>query len=134
MSIFKKFKSIFKRPKKAKLKVKKEIPKTESIKKPILKRKDLKEVYKILKEPHISEKATHLSDERKYTFKVYSKANKVEIAKAIGNLYGVKIKDVNIINIKSKKRTLRGLEGTKPGYKKAIVTLEQGEKIEIMPH
>ena len=92
------------------------------------------EIYRILKEPHISEKATHLSDERKYTFKVYSKANKVEIAKAIGNLYGVKIKDVNIINIKSKKRTLRGLEGTKPGYKKAIVTLEQGEKIEIMPH
>ena len=92
------------------------------------------ETYRILKEPHISEKATKLSDERKYTFKVFFQANKNQIKKAISNLYGVRVKHVKIINIKPKKRTLRGIEGTKIGYKKAIVTLEQGEKIEIMPH
>ena len=102
--------------------------------KPIPKRKDLKEVYRILKEPHISEKATQLSDKNKYTFKVYSGVNKIQIAKAIASLYGVKVKDVHIINIKSKKRILRGFEGRKAGYKKAIVTLEKGYKIELLPH
>lgn len=116
------------KPKKEKVKV------VEPIKKAPLKKKDLREVYKILKEPQISEKATQLSDENKYTFKVYPQANKVQIKKAISNLYGVKVKDIKIINIKSKKRVLRGIEGRKSGYKKAIVTLAEGYKIEIIPH
>ena len=144
MGILSKFKSIFKPKKKPTAKpktkskpvkkVKKDALKTEPAKVAPVKKKDLREIYKILKEPHISEKSTQLSDERKYTFKVYPSANKIEIKKAISNLYGVKVKDVNVINIKSKKRTLRGIEGTKSGYKKAIVTLEEGEKIEILPH
>lgn len=113
-----------------------EIPAKEEpkIAKAPAKKRDLREIYKILKEPHISEKATQLSDERKYIFKVYPQVNKIQIKKAVSNLYGVKVKDVNIINIKPKKRILRGIEGVKTGYKKAIVTLEQGHKIEIMPH
>lgn len=90
--------------------------------------------YRLLKEPHISEKATKLSEDGKYVFKIYSQTNKSEIKKAIANLYGVAVKDVNIINIKTKKRLLRGKEGKKHGYKKAIVTLEKGHKIEILPH
>lgn len=90
--------------------------------------------FKSLKEPHISEKATILSEKGKYVFKIYSQTNKSEIKKAIANLYGVAVKDVNIINIKTKKRLLRGKEGKKHGYKKAIVTLEKGHKIEILPH
>jgi large subunit ribosomal protein L23 len=90
--------------------------------------------YRLLKEPHISEKATKLSENEKYVFKIYSQTNKSEIKKAIANLYGVAVKDVNIINIKTKKRLLRGKEGKKHGYKKAIVTLEKGHKIEILPH
>ena len=101
---------------------------------PVPKKKDLRKIYKILKEPHISEKSTQLSDRRKYTFKVYKQANKNEIKKAIGNLYKVKVEGVSIINIKPKKRVLRGTEGRKSGYKKAIVTLAKGEKIEILPH
>ncbi len=97
-------------------------------------RKKAGEIYKILKEPHISEKATYLSDQGKYTFKVFPQANKIQIKRAVTNLYGVRVKDVRIINIKPKKRILRGIEGTKGGHKKAIVTLEQGEKIEILPH
>lgn len=108
-------------------------PKKEPVKVPAPKKR-VGEVYKILKEPHVSEKATQLSDENKYTFKVFFQANKIEIKKAISNLYGVKVKNVRIINIKPKKRILRGKEGTKTGYKKAIITLEKGYKIEIMPH
>jgi large subunit ribosomal protein L23 len=131
--MFKKLKALFKKKKPAK----KPAPKAE-VKKPLLKRpsakkKVLREAYKILKEPHISEKATILSDENKYIFKIYPRANKVETKKAIEDVYGVKVKDVNIINVHRKRRILRGVEGFKPGFKKAIVTLEKGEKIEIIP-
>ncbi len=128
MKWFKKRKSKEKKPE-----VKKEVPKVESVKK-VTPRKKVGEIYRILKEPHISEKATYLSDQGKYTFKVFSQANKIQIKRAVTNLYGVRVRDVKIINIKPKKRILRGIEGTKGGHKKAIVTLEQGEKIEILPH
>jgi len=137
MGLFKKLISIFKPKKPAKKPVKKPIPKpkekVEVVKRPPVKKKDLREVYKILKEPHISEKATVLTDQNKYVFKIMPRANKVETKKAVENLYGVRVKDVNIINVHRKRRVLRGIEGFKTGYKKAIVTLEEGEKIEIVP-
>lgn len=131
--MFKKLKALLKKKKP----IKKPTPKPE-VKKPLVKRppakkKILREAYKILKEPHISEKATILSDENKYIFKIYPRANKVEAKKAIEDVYGVKVKDVNIINVHRKRRILRGMEGFKTGYKKAIVTLEKGQKIEIIP-
>lgn len=131
--IFKKKKPKKKKPPAKKEEIKKEAPKEKPLKKAPIKKK-AGEAYKILKEPHISEKATQLSDERKYTFKIYPWANKIQIKKAISDLYGVRVKDVKIINIKPKKRVLRGIEGTKTGYKKAIVTLEEGYKIELLPH
>ena len=144
MGLFKKLTSIFKpkkpkpKPKKpAKKPVKKPIPKpkekVEVVKRPPVKKKDLREVYKILKEPHISEKATVLTDQNKYVFKIMPRANKVETKKAVENLYGVRVKGVNIVNVHRKRKVLRGVEGFKTGYKKAIVTLEEGEKIEIVP-
>jgi len=90
--------------------------------------------FRLLKEPHISEKATNLSEAGKYVFKVFPQANKSEIKRAVENIYGVAVKKVNIINIKTKKRILKGREGKKSGYKKAVVTLERGHKIEILPH
>ena len=90
--------------------------------------------FRLLKEPHISEKATNLSEAGKYVFKVFPQANKSEIKKAVENIYGVAVKEVNIINIKTKKRILKGREGKKSGYKKAVVTLKKGHKIEILPH
>jgi large subunit ribosomal protein L23 len=135
MKLFKKINKLFKKrkPKEKKPEVKKEVPKVEPVKK-VTPRKKAGEIYRILKEPHVSEKATYLSDQGKYTFKIFPQANKIQIKRAITNLYGVRVKDVKIINIKPKKRMLRGIEGTKGGHKKAIVTLEQGEKIEILPH
>lgn len=137
MALFKKFKALFKKLKKKpipKPKEKVEGVKKPPVKRPPVKKKDLREIYRILKEPHISEKATVLAEQNKYIFKVYPQANKIETKKAIENLYGVKVKDVNIINVHRKRRVLRGVEGFKTGYKKAIVTLEKGEKIEIIPH
>lgn len=137
MALFKKFKALFKKLKKKpipKPKEKIEVVKKPPVKRPPVKKKDLREIYRILKEPHVSEKATVLAKQNKYIFKVYPQANKIETEKAIENLYGVKVKDVNIINVHRKRRVLRGVEGFKTGYKKAIVTLEEGEKIEIMPH
>jgi len=134
MRLFKKVKNLFKKPKPKKVEPPEVAKSAEVRRKPSVGGKKIGETYKVLKEPHISEKAAQLSDENKYTFKVFSQANKIEIKKAISNLYGVKVKDVNIIKIKPKTRILRGIEGTKTGYKKAVVTLEPGEKIEILPH
>jgi large subunit ribosomal protein L23 len=105
----------------------------EPIKRPPLKKKEGL-AFKLLKEPHISEKATNLSEKGKYVFKVFPQANKSEIKRAVENIYGVAVKRVSIIRIKTKKRILRGHEGKKSGYKKAIVSLEKGHKIEILPH
>jgi len=89
--------------------------------------------FRILKEPHVSEKATVLTDNNKYVFKVYPNANKNETKKAVEDIYGVRVKNVNIINVHRKMKVLRNIKGYKSGYKKAIVTLEKGEKIEIIP-
>ena len=131
MAIFNFFKKSKPKPKKAK--IKEAAPKVEPIKKAPPKRKENANLG-LLKEPHISEKATLLSENGKYVFKIYKNANKSEIKKAVSNLYGVAVKDVNIVNIKTKTRVLRGKKGVKSGYKKAIVTLERGHKIEILPH
>lgn len=137
--MFKKLKSILKKLKKltkpTKKPVKKLVEKTKPIqvKKPPVRKKDAREAYKILKEPHISEKANILTDQNKYVFKIYPGANKIETKKAVENIYKVKVKNVNIINVKKKQKILRGIKGFKSGHKKAIVTLEKGEKIEIIP-
>jgi len=150
MSLFSKIKSAIggrkkEKPKKAEPKPKKEkrqkpeaaktvIKSTPAPVKPAPKKRISADAYRILREPHISEKATYLSDENKYIFKVFKNANKIEIKNAVSSLYGVRVKDVKTINIKSKSRKMRNVSGHKPGYKKAIVILEEGQKIEILPH
>ncbi len=88
--------------------------------------------YDVIKEPHISEKATMLSDSNKYVFKVYPNANKIEIKKAIEGVYGVDVLSVNVIKIPKKKRRLGKVQGFKAGYSKAVVKIRDGQKIEIL--
>ncbi len=88
--------------------------------------------YDIIKEPHISEKATMLSDSNRYVFKVYSNTNKIEIKKAVEGIYGVDILSVNVIKIPKKKRRLGKVQGFKEGYTKAIIKIQDGQKIEIL--
>lgn len=86
--------------------------------------------YTVVKEPHISEKATNLAGKNKYVFKVYGNSNKPEIQKSIEGIYGVDVVSVNTIKIPAKKRRLGKTEGFRKGYVKAIVTIREGQKIE----
>jgi len=87
--------------------------------------------FPVLKEPHITEKSSSKSNQ--YVFKVWPRTNKILVKREIEDVYGVKVKKVRIINIHSKKRKLGARQGYKPGYKKAIVMVEAGQKIEILP-
>jgi len=89
-------------------------------------------VYGIVKGPHISEKATNSGMLDRYVFKVFPRANKNEIKKAIESIYGVNVLAVNIVNMPHKKRRLGRTVGFKKGYKKAVVKIKQGQKIEII--
>ena len=87
----------------------------------------------VLISPHITEKATDLVQKNQYVFKVFPKANKTEIKKAIEDLYKVEVLDVKIINVPKKRRRLGRISGWKKGYKKAIVKIKEGQKIEVLP-
>lgn len=88
---------------------------------------------KVLRSPYITEKSTELAQRGQYTFRVLKKANKTEIKKAIEELYGVNVEAVKIMKKPSKKRRLGRQEGSKPGFKKAIVKIKEGQKIDIFP-
>lgn len=83
--------------------------------------------------PLITEKATMLGSQNKYMFLVKDEATSSEIKKIIAAEYKVKIDRVQCINTRPKKRRLGRTFGTIPGYRKAIVTLKKGEKLEILP-
>lgn len=88
--------------------------------------------YLILR-PHITEKSSGLSADRKFVFKVEKSANKTEIGKAIEKIYNVKVDVVRIVNMPSKKRRLGRSMGKRSGFKKAIVQLKEGYNIDILP-
>jgi large subunit ribosomal protein L23 len=114
-------------------KAEKEKPKKETPK-PKVKKEKTGEVLidKFLKEPLITEKATDLAKDNKYVFKVNQRADKKNIKRAIEEMYSVEVTKVNIINLPSKSRRLGRAFGFKSGFKKAIVTLREGDKIEVI--
>ncbi len=87
--------------------------------------------YQIILRPIITEKGGLLERYGQYLFKVAKDANKVEIKKAIEKLYKVRVAKVNVASVPSKFRRVGEHEGKKSGFKKAIVILREGEKIEI---
>ena len=113
--------------------IKEEKPSTSEVKVQKRKEKIIGQSYNILKFPHVTEKAADLAKKNQYIFKVTEKANKIEIKKAIENIYGVDILSVRIIKIPKKPRRLGKQRGWKKGYKKAIVKLKEGQKIEVLP-
>lgn len=88
----------------------------------------------LIKHPIITEKASQISALGKYIFKVDAAANKPEVKKALKEIYKVDVVDVQIINVKPKPRQMGRYRGTKSGYKKAIVTLKAGQKLDVLPH
>jgi large subunit ribosomal protein L23 len=85
----------------------------------------------VLLAPVVSEKSYSLITDRKYTFKVHRNAHKTQVRQAVEQLFDVKVENVNILKVQAKPKR-RGLtKGTRPGWKKAIVQLREGESIEI---
>jgi len=87
----------------------------------------------IIKNPIITEKATDLSADRKYVFLVADHAAKPEIKKALQHIYKVNIENIQVVNTRPKPRKGR-FPGAKPGYRKAIITLKEGQKLDVLPH
>lgn len=85
----------------------------------------------IIHQPVITEKAVDLMAENKYTFKVDKRANKIEIKHAVEEIFKVHVVEVNTINMKGKRKRLGRSEGMTSSWKKAIVTLADGDSIEV---
>jgi len=102
--------------------------KAESGKKPA---KNFHDAYKILLKPLITEKAADLGVENKYVFAVALRSNKVEIAKAMEVVYGIKPIKINIVRMKGKKVRSGRIVGKRQDWKKAIIALPAGKTIKV---
>jgi large subunit ribosomal protein L23 len=87
--------------------------------------------YDVIVAPHITEKATLLSEQNKVVFQVAADASKDEIAAAVEALFKVNVTKVNTLNVKGKTKRFRGIVGRRSDVKKAIVTLAEGQSIDI---
>jgi len=87
--------------------------------------------YDVIVAPVITEKATTASEHNKVVFKVAPKATKPQIKEAVEKLFDVKVKSVNTIVRKGKTKVFRGSFGTQSDTKRAIVTLEEGHRIDV---
>ncbi|MDY6991009.1 MAG: 50S ribosomal protein L23 [Pseudomonadota bacterium] len=87
----------------------------------------------VLIAPHISEKSTIVADKnRQFVFKVLASANKIEIKQAVELLFNVKVKQVQVVNVKGKRKTFGRLQGQRSHWKKAYVGLKEGFDINFM--
>lgn len=93
-------------------------------------RKSERELADLIIKPLVTEKATYMMEDNKYTFEVAPKATKTEIKAAIESLFAVNVVKVNTINPPRKKRRVGRFLGYKPHYKKAIVTLQEGQSLQ----
>ena len=91
----------------------------------------MKDARSIIIRPIITEHSYDMMEENKYTFEVAKDANKVEIAKAIEEIFKVKVVKVNTLTVKPKQKRVRGPLGMTRSWKKAMVTLQPGDTIEI---
>lgn len=87
------------------------------------------DAYKILRSFYVSEKASTGIAMNQYIFRVFDRANKSEVKKEVAKLFNVKVKQVRMLNTHKKRRDLGKHPGFKPGFKKAIVVLEEGYTI-----
>jgi large subunit ribosomal protein L23 len=87
--------------------------------------------FDVLLSPHITEKATLLSEQNKVVFKIALDASKDEVASAVEAIYNVKVTKVNTMVTKGKTKRFKGIMGRRVDVKKAIVTLAEGQTIDI---
>lgn len=87
--------------------------------------------YDVILAPVITEKATQVSEANQVIFKVANGATKTDIKAAVESLFDVKVKAVNTLVRKGKRKIFRGIRGRQSDVKKAIVTLEEGQTIDV---
>jgi len=87
--------------------------------------------YDVIVSPVITEKATRILENNQVIFKVSKEATKPQIKRAVESLYGVKVKGVNTVNIKGKNKVFRGVKGKRPSIRKAMITLAEGQSIDL---
>ena len=85
----------------------------------------------VLLAPVVSEKSYSLIADRKYVFKVHRDAHKTQVRQAVEQLFDVRVTGVNVATVKSKPKRRGNFKGTRPGWKKAIVQVAEGDTIEI---
>ena len=88
----------------------------------------MKLAYEVIIKPVITEKSMTGAAEKKYTFRVAKDATKIDIKRAIEEIYGVEVAKVNTVNVRGKNRRYGRFEGVTPSWKKATVTLTENSK------
>ena len=87
--------------------------------------------HEVLLAPVVSEKSYSLIEDHKYSFRVHKDAHKTQIRQAVEEAFDVTVERVNIVHVRSKPKRRGMIRGTRPGWKKAIVQLREGDTIEI---
>jgi large subunit ribosomal protein L23 len=85
----------------------------------------------VLISPVVSEKSYSLIEDNKYSFRVHPEAHKTQIRQAVEELFDVKVEAVNVVKVRPKPKRRGFHRGQKPGWKKAVVQLREGDRIEI---
>ena len=86
--------------------------------------------YDIIKFPVVTEKSTKISENNQFVFKVAINSSKGDIKKAIEKVFKVKVKAINTIKVKGKKKVFKGTKGKRSDFKKAVITLVKGETLD----
>tara|TARA_X000000950_G_scaffold253526_1_gene316606 strand:+ start:401 stop:694 length:294 start_codon:yes stop_codon:yes gene_type:complete len=89
-----------------------------------------KNIYNIIKNPVVTEKTTKIAENNQFVFKVDISSSKESIKMAVEKIFKVKVKNINTIKIKGKTKVFKGTKGKRADYKKAIVSLKEGETLD----
>ncbi|HHV93920.1 MAG TPA: 50S ribosomal protein L23 [Firmicutes bacterium] len=89
------------------------------------------DLWSIIRRPVISERTMDLMQQNKYTFEVDIKATKPQIREAVEQIFNVEVEKVNTMRVRGKRRRMGRTEGKRPDWKKAIVTVKEGQRIEL---
>ena len=87
--------------------------------------------YQVIRRPVITEKSTMLGDNGQYVFEVARNANKIEVKRAVEEIFKVRVRAVNVIHVRGKVRRMGRTQGMTSSWKKAVVSLEEGQRIEF---
>lgn len=91
----------------------------------------MKDLTRVIVRPVVTEKTTDMGESNKYVFEVAVAASKPEIKQAVERFFGVKVLEVRTMNVKGKPKRMGRFEGRRKDWKKAVVTLGEGDKIDL---